>query len=256
MNPLDYMLSNTPTFLFTLIRTSSILMVAPIFGAINVPGRVKVGLVLGLTMLLTPLLADVPMPQNIISLVLAIASEVIVGAAIGLVIKFIFTGIEFAGQFASFEMGLSMASVYDPVSASQVTVIGRLMSILTVLIFLSFDGHLMMIIALQKSFELIPPYGYKLTAPFADNLLRFSGDIFMVGAKLAAPIIAILSFVNIGNGLLAKVVPQLNVFVVGFAIMIVVGFLMLSLMLPFFIDAIITLLHGMWNNVYTIIEVM
>jgi flagellar biosynthetic protein FliR len=250
------MLQHTPTFLFTLIRTSSILMVAPIFGAINVPGRVKMGFVIVLTLLLVPLIAPVPMPGSMLALVLAIASEVFVGAAIGLVIKFIFTGIEFAGQFASFEMGLSMASVYDPVSASQVTVIGRLMSILTVLIFLSFDGHLMMIIALQKSFELVPPYGFSFSAPFADTLLRFSGDIFVIGAKLAAPIIAILTFVNIGNGLLAKVVPQLNVFVVGFAVMIIVGFCMLTLMLPFFIEAITGLLEGMWNNVYEIIRVM
>ncbi len=256
MNPLNYLLLHTPTFLFTVIRTGSILAVAPIFGAINVPARVKMGFVLVLTMLLTPLMADVPMPQNMLSLVLAIASEVVVGAAIGLVIKFIFTGIEFAGQFASFEMGLSMASVYDPVSASQVTVIGRLLSILTVLIFLSFDGHLMMIVALRKSFELIPPYGFTFSGPFADSLIRFSADIFIIGAKLATPVIAILTFVNIGNGLLAKVVPQLNIFVVGFALMILVGFFMLSLMLPYFITAVTGLLEGMWNNVYTIMRVM
>jgi flagellar biosynthetic protein FliR len=256
MNPLEYMLQNTPTFLFTLVRTSSILMVAPVFGAINVPGRVKMGLVLILTMLLVPLITPVPMPGNMVALTLSIISEILVGAAIGLVIKFIFTGIEFAGQFASFEMGLSMASVYDPISAAQVTVIGRLMSILTVLLFLSFDGHLMMIIALEKSFELVPPYSFSFSAPFAETLLRFSGDIFMVGAKLAAPIIAVLTLINIGNGLLAKVVPQLNVFVVGFALMIIVGFLMLTLMLPFFVEAIIGLLEGMWNNVYAILRVM
>jgi flagellar biosynthetic protein FliR len=114
----------------------------------------------------------------------------------------------------------------------------------------------MMIIALEKSFELVPPYSFSFSAPFAETLLRFSGDIFMVGAKLAAPIIAVLTLINIGNGLLAKVVPQLNVFVVGFALMIIVGFLMLTLMLPFFVEAIIGLLEGMWNNVYAILRVM
>jgi flagellar biosynthetic protein FliR len=252
----DYITANTSTFLFVLIRTASILMVAPVFGALMIPGRVKMGLVFAIAMLLTPVIGYVPMPVSMVSLVISIAGEVLIGAAIGLVIRFVFIGVEFSGQLASFGMGLSMASMYDPVNATQITVIGRFMSIMMLLIFLAVNGHLMVIMALKKSFDVIPPYGFHLSGELAESMLLQSKEIFVLGVKFAAPMIAVLIFLNIAIGLMAKTVPQLNMFVVGFAVTILVGLLMLAFTLPVYETAIIAVIDEMWRGVFTIIKVM
>lgn len=244
------------TFLFVLIRTGSILMVAPIFGALMIPGRVKMGLVFAIAILLTPVIGYAPMPASMVSLAISVAGEILIGAAIGLVVRFVFIGVEFSGQLISFEMGLSMAKMYDPINAAQVTVIGRFMSILMLLIFLAVNGHLMVIMALKKSFDVIPPYGFHLNDALAESILLYSKEIFVIGVKFAAPVTAVLIFIKVALGLLAKTVPQLNMFVIGFAITILVGLLMLAFSLPVYEAAIVAAIDEMWGGVFAIMKVM
>src|SRR4030067_3572437 len=150
-----YLLANYSTFIFVLARTGSILMTAPIFGAFNSPMQVKLGLTLLLALLLTPLTPAVAPPQTLIGIMVSLAGEVLIGAAVGLAIKFVFTGIEYAGQVASFQMGIGMASADDPINSAQATGPGKPMSILTLLIFLTVNGHLTVIMALKKTLEVI-----------------------------------------------------------------------------------------------------
>lgn len=253
---MGFILDNTSTFLFVFLRTTSIIVAAPIFGAVNVPGRVKMGLGLIISMLMVPLIGHVPMPATGIELALGVAGEIIIGVIIGLATRFVFTGIEFAGQLASFEMGIGMATVYDPLNSAQVTVLGRMMSIFTLLIFLSVNGHLMVIMTLKKSFDLIPPYGFHLSDVLAENVLLFSREIFILAIKFAAPMIAILLFINLALGIMARTVPQLNMFVIGFSVTIGVGLLMLGLSMPVFESSIRSALEGMWNGVHALVRVM
>src|SRR4030067_3337925 len=155
MDITNYMLANYSPFIFVLARTGSILMTAPIFGAFNSPMQVKLGPPLLLALLLTPLTPAVAPPQTLIGIMVSLAGEVLIGAAVGLAIKFVFTGIEYAGQVASFQMGIGMASAYDPINSAQVTVLGKLMSILTLLIFLTVYAQPMVIMALKKTLEVI-----------------------------------------------------------------------------------------------------
>lgn len=256
MDITQYILANYSTFLFVLVRTGAILMTAPIFGAFNIPIQVKLGLILLIALLLTPLTPAVPMPQAMTGVIVSVAGEILIGAAIGLAIKFIFTGIEFAGQVAAFQMGIGMASAYDPINSAQVTVLGRLLSILTLLIFLTVNGHLMVIMALKKSFDVIPPYGFTLSGAFMENLLVFSKEIFILGLKFSAPVVAILMFVNIAMGIMARTVPQLNMFAIGFAVTISVGFVMLLISLPVFEDATLAVFDRMWQGVDNLMKVM
>lgn len=252
----DYITANMPTFLFVLIRTASILMMAPIFGALLVPARVKITLIFLIAMLLTPIIDSVPMPPSMLALALAITGELLIGMALGLVIRFVFVGVEMAGQVASFQMGLSMAKMYDPINAAQVTVMGRLMNIYMLLVFLAVNGHLMILMVLKKSFDKIPPYGFHLNDVFAETMLRHSREIFVLGVKFAAPVIAVLLFVNFAIGLLAKLVPQLNMFVIGFAITIPTGLLMVAFSMPVYKTVILKILDGMWGDVFAMLGMM
>ncbi|MBI5345199.1 MAG: flagellar biosynthetic protein FliR [Deltaproteobacteria bacterium] len=256
MDAASLILANSSTFLFVLVRTSAILMTAPVFGIFNIPMRVKAGLAFVISLLLTQMTGHVPMPSTITGLVISVGGELLVGASIGLVARFIFAGIEFAGQFASLQMGIGLASAYDPVHNAQINVLGKLLSILTLLLFLSVNGHLMVILALKKSFDVIPPYGFHLTGPFMENIVIFSKEIFILAVKFSAPVIAVLIFVNIGLGIMARTVPQLNMFAVGFAVTIPVGLIVMALSMPVFEEALLAAFDGMWEAVFELMKVM
>lgn len=256
MDITHYMLANYSTFIFVLVRTGAILMTAPIFGAFNIPMQLKLAFTLLLAVLLTPLAPAVDAPLTLTGVVVSLAGEVMIGAAVGLAIKFIFTGIEYAGQVASFQMGIGMASAYDPINSAQVTVLGKLLSILTLLVFLTVNGHLMVIMALKKSFDVIPPYGFTLSGSLMDRLIVFSREIFILGLKFSAPVVAILIFVNVAMGIMARTVPQLNMFAIGFAVTISVGFVMILISLPVFEDAAISVFDSMWRGVDNLLRAM
>lgn len=231
-------------------------MTAPIFGAFNIPMQLKLAFALLLAVLLTPLAPAAPMPQTLAGVVMSLAGEVMIGAAIGLAIKFVFTGIEYAGQVASFQMGIGMASAYDPINSAQVTVLGKLLSILTLLVFLTVNGHLMVIMALKKSFDVIPPYGFTLSGSLMDGIVVFSKEIFILGLKFSAPVVAILIFVNVAMGIMARTVPQLNMFAIGFAVTISVGFVMILISLPVFEGAATSVFDSMWRGVDNLLRAM
>lgn len=250
MEIIQFLLNNSSTFLFVFVRTTAIILAAPIFGAFNVPMHIKMGLSFLVALVLTPLIPNVPMPVSAISLLLGVAGEILLGVAMGLLVRFIFTGVEFAGQIASFQMGLGMANVYDPIHSAQVTVIGRLMSLLTLLLFLSVNGHLMVIMALKKSFESIPSYGFRLNGALMEQIVLYSKEMFVLAVKLSAPVVAILIFVNIALGIIARTVPQLNMFVIGFGITIAAGLIMIMISMPLFESSMLRIFDVMWEGIF------
>jgi len=137
-----------------------------------------------------------------------------------------------------------------------VTILGRMMSIITLLIFLSVNGHLMVIMALKRSFDVIPPYGFSLTPNLMETILVFSKEIFILAVKVAAPVIAILLFVNLSMGVMARSVPQLNMFVIGFAVTILAGFIVLLVSLSVLETSLISVFDTMWEGVFSMMKVM
>lgn len=256
MELVDFITANAPAFIFVLVRTASIILAAPIFGAVMVPMQVKMGLSLILTLAIVPIVGPVAMPQTMVGLALGFAGEMLIGLTIGMAIRFVFTGVEFAGQLASFQMGLGMASAYDPMNSAQTTVLGRLMSILMLLVFLSINGHLMVIMSLKSCFQAIPPYGFTLTGPLLENFVVFSKEIFILAVTFAAPVIAVLVFVNVSLGIMAKTVPQLNMFAVGFSVTISAGFLVIGVSMSIFDTALQEVFERMWIGVEAMIGVM
>lgn len=256
MDIIQYLLTNYSTFMFVFARTGGVLLMAPVFGAMNVPMQVKAGLSLLVSLLLTPLAGHVELPATMAGMVLGLAGEILIGVSLGLCIRFIFTGIEFAGQVSGFQMGIGMASAYDPMNSAQITVLGRMLNILTILIFLSINGHLMILMALGKSFEIIPPYGFHLSGALMEGIFDFSRSIFVLAVKFSAPVIAILIFVNLALGIMARTVPQLNMFVIGFAVTMMAGFIVLALSMPVFEGAVMAVFDSMWEKVFGLMRVM
>jgi flagellar biosynthesis protein FliR len=220
------------TILIPLVRILGFVAIAPFFGnqAISMPIKVAMGILLAT--IIAPAAPAMPI-VDLLSLggILIIAEQMIIGLAIGLMMQIIFSAIEMAGQVSGMTMGFGFATSYDPQSAGSTIVISQLMGILALLVFLSMNGHLIMISALLESF-----YAFPVTAEprMIDGMTIaiWGAKLFNISLQLSLPIVATLLITNLALGILTKSSPQLNIFGIGFPITLCVGFVVIMLMLP------------------------
>ena len=176
-----------------------------------------------------------------------IASEMLIGLILGMIARFLFGAVEFAGTVIGFQMGLGMAMVFDPQSQEQISLVGRFENTTATLIFLAMDGHLIVLQALVRSYSVLPPGGASINKPLVENLTELSASVFVIGLQIGAPLIVALFLANAVVGLLARSVPQIQVFVVGFPLTLMLGFLFLFFGMPFFAQAV----HQMFEKLDT-----
>ena len=220
------------TLLLVFVRVSVMLFVFPVFSAPQIPVMVRIGLA-GLTSFV--LFHAVPMTaplSNMGALVAAVASQVVIGLIVGFVAYLVFMGIQFAGEILDIQIGFAVANVISPQTQQQVTVIGELELTLATLVFLISNSHLLMLQGIGGSFHLLPLPYVNLDPSVAGNVVTFLEQAFWVVFQIAAPAAVALFIVNVALGLMARVAPQMNVFVVGFPLQIGVGLLMLAISVP------------------------
>lgn len=210
------------------LRVGGFIAAAPIVSAGTVPARIRVVLTLAITFLLAPA-ASVPAGLSIFSGagLVAAASELLVGVAIGLVVQLAFEAFSFGGQLVGMTMGLGFANLVDPVRGANTTVIGQFLMVLATLAYLSADGHLLLLGELANSFRALP-----IGRGAEDQGLLFAvvlrgATIFQAGLLIALPAVVALIIVNIALGVVTRAAPQLNLFGVGFPITLLAGYLVL-----------------------------
>ena len=206
----------------------------PILGTRNVPVRVKGGLSLLIAFLVLPSVTLAVPPVEILPLALAMAGEVLIGILMGFAGSLIFSGIQLAGQLIGFQMGFSVANVYDPISSAQVSIVAQLLNLVAILIFLGVNGHHVFIYGIAESYRIVAPLDFHFSGELTRQLVVLSKDIFIIGIKTGAPVIAMLLMISIGFGLIARTVPQVNILIAGFPIKIGVGLIGMGLTLPVF----------------------
>ncbi|HLY65431.1 MAG TPA: flagellar biosynthetic protein FliR [Chloroflexota bacterium] len=216
------------------VRVGAMLSSAPLLNGRAIPGVLKVGLALLLTFLLLPMNQGhfVEVPFEWLPLTLLVAKEIGVGAVIGFAANLVFSAMQVAGQFMGLQVGFTLANVIDPLFSDSVSLIDQLYVILASFIFLAIDGHHMLILAVQQSLDIVPLGAFHITGPFIDQLVVMTGGIFVAALRLALPITAALLLADVALGLMARTVPQINVFVVGLPIKIFVGFIVILVTLP------------------------
>jgi flagellar biosynthetic protein FliR len=187
----------------------------------------------------------------------AVAMEVTVGILIGLIASMIFMAVQLAGQLIDQELGLSLANVIDPITNQQVSVIGQLKLFVAVLIYLSIDGHHYLITGILKSFHTVPLVGFSVSQDFAiyvsDTLVQ---DLLKVAFVIGAPVVASVLLVTIAMGFMARVFPQLNIFIVGFSVRILVGMLVLLVSVSTFAVVMRKHLNDFNGTLYKVIDLM
>lgn len=224
---LNWSLNQFQAFIIVLTRVASILFLMPLLGTRYVPVMVKVGLALVVSLMLVPLVrvevnGALFEPLGFIFYLIA---ELMIGLILGLTVKLIFAGIQLAGEFMGYQMGLAMASMFDPQSGMNSTVVAEFNYLLGLLFFLSLDGHHWFFKTLVESFREISPGTLHLRESLYTYFVALSGKMFVIAVKLVAPVTAIILFTQIALGLTAKLVPQINLLMASFPLTIGLGLL-------------------------------
>lgn len=223
-------------FFLIFARISAVIMVAPVLGDKAVYRQAKLGLAALLTLGLFPLVKPaIPnIDLTLITAVVAMAQEIATGLIIGFFLQFLFAAVLMAGQFIGVDMGLAMATLLDPNSQTQISVIAQLMNLLALIAFILLDAHHFILQALSFSFKAIPVAGLHLTFEAMHILIKNAGLIFLIAIKIAAPAFVALFMTSITMGIAARAVPQMNIFFVAHPLRIGVGLASLITIMPLF----------------------
>ena len=234
-------------YLLVLARVGGLVTFAPFWGHKSTAKQVRVMLALALALVLTPVVAPrlPPPPADAISLLLLLASELLIGCAFGFVGRMVLSGLEIAAHIFTFQMGYSLVSTIDPATQSQVTALSVLAQMLVLLLLLAGDGHHWFLLATANSYQHVAPGHFVFTPTLAQLLLRLSADALAVGVALAAPAIVALLAVELALAIAGQVVPQLQVFVLSFPLKIIVGLWLVGGALFFLPGAVRTTLSAL-----------
>ena len=230
--------------IFVMVRVGSAFIAAPVFGNVSVPLPVRIALsgavgvlVLGTTTIQTP-----PSVFALATFV-AVAAEALVGLAIGFVLQIAFAAPLVAGEIIGGSMGIGFANMIDPNSGRSSPAIGQFLSILMTLLFLSLDGHLILVDMVVRSYRALPPGAAWLTAGQLRDIALFGGYAFLAGLLLALPVGFLLLCLNLAVGMLSRSAPALNLFAVGLPASLAVGVVALAMAFPVMGDYMLVIIQ-------------
>lgn len=221
-------------FLLLTVRLGAIVTSLPLLGSRQIPAQIKVLFTLMLSVGLYPLVQTQHgvVPQRLEHLGLVIVGEMLIGLAIGFVAQVLFAGIQLGGELMSQQMGLNIATIFDPHSAQQVSLMAHFQQVLAMLVFLAGSAHYWFIIAMAESLQSIPLAGFSASGAVLEVVLSLLGKACVIAIQLAAPVSAALLLATLALGIVARLVPQLNVFVLSFPVTFGIGLLILGISLP------------------------
>ena len=211
-------------FVLILIRLASFVFAAPFFNMANVPRKVKAGFALCLTVLVYSLFPDMTVEYNgMIDYAIIVVEEMIVGILLGAVTSFCVQIIMFAGKIIDMDIGISMAQLYDPTTRMQVGIMGNFYYYMLMLLLIISGMHRFLIEAIVETYNFIPIGGVKFGAGLYTTIIQFMSEYFVIGFRIALPVFATMLLLNCILAILARIAPQMNMFVVGMQLKIFVG---------------------------------
>jgi flagellar biosynthesis protein FliR len=229
----DQMYGWIAAFLWPMFRLLALISTAPLFSESTIPRRAKILLAAALSTVVSPTIGNIPAaPVYSYEGLLVVLNEIGIGVAMGFSMRLIFAAVQMAGEVIGLQMGLSFASFYDRSAGGQTMVLSRFLNIIATLMFLSLDGHLMMLAALVDSFQGVPLAGVPLSGHGWGVVARAGSMVFASGTLLALPMIAALLTLNLAMGILNRASPQLSIFAVGFPVTLLGGMVVMALCMP------------------------
>ncbi len=215
-------------FLLLFLRASFLVFFVPVVGSRSVPAFAKAGLALFLAYVAyVGRSVEVVFPETVVGLVLEVMRELLFGALVGFVARLVFDGIQLGGQYVGYMMGFSVVNVMDPQAETAMPLISHVENILAVLIFLVIGGHLWFMSAFFDSLKLFPLGKLSLSVKWSLYAVKLVGGIFVIAIKVNAPVFLVLFLIQLVMAVVARVIPQMNIFMVGFPVQIFVGMVLL-----------------------------
>jgi flagellar biosynthesis protein FliR len=251
---MDPILRRIDIFLLLFMRMMGLFTTAPIWSNRLVPVQIRVAVAFGAAVVVAPLFTSFPMPESLVSLGALAIRELLVGMVIGFVAALTFSAVQLAGQLLDINMGLSMVNLLDPMTNTQMPVMGNFLYILALLIFFSINGHHTLLRALMDSYAIVPLGSATLTAPLSEAVVRLGTNLFLIGFKVAAPVLAAVLLTTLALGMLNRAIPQMNVFVVGMPVQLAVGIFITMVFLPLFVTFLQVIFRGMSTDILTLLK--
>lgn len=238
--------------MFPLTRLLGLFASATLWSNRGIPVRIRLAAGLAIAMAVLPALPPMPaIPVDSWHALGVLAHQFLIGAAIGFTIRLVLAAVDLAGEMIGLQMGLSFAVFFNPTTGGQSSVVAEFLNLLTLLVFLALDGHLMLIKILVQTFQWLP-VGEATAAQGWLVIVRHASVMFVAGVLMALPMIATLLIANIGLGVLTRAAPQLNLFAVGFPVTLTVGFIVLLVSLSVLAPA----LHSLIEQGFSAIEAL
>jgi flagellar biosynthetic protein FliR len=225
-------------FFPVMVRVSGLVMAAPIIGGRGVPPQIRAGLTFVTALILYPALSIPPIPSTAAAYFAVVIRELLVGLGLGFAVTLVFSAIYLAGQLIDVPMGFGMVNVVDPQSGMQVPILAQFQYILAALIFFSVRGHHALLQALAASFALIPIGGGLPKGSLPGVIVQIFASMFYLGVRLSLPLVAGMVLADVALGIIARAVPQVNVFMLEFPAKILLGLLLLLVLLPGYVSVL------------------
>lgn len=234
--------------LWPFLRVLAVFTAAPLFSSKAFPLRARIALALFIAFAAQPSLQG----QPIISIagpeaVGAVIQQVGIGLAIGFTVRLVFAAVELAGEVVGFQMGLNFASFFDPSLNTQSSAVAKFFGQMAAFLFVVMNGHLMVLMAVIKSFEAFPVDQNFLEALKKMKLYDLGSDLFASGLWIALPMVGMLMFVNLALGIVSRVAPQMNIYAIGFPITLTVGLIGITATLPMMDQPLLALMERAIN---------
>lgn len=223
--------ASVSTFILVMGRVSGAVVASPFFRRGQVPMLVRTSLCLVLALFLSPLIGSGAMRLDL-AFPLRLTYEVLVGVFLGYLFNFVVSGVSMAGGVLDFEMGFGLAHAFDPYSGSYASILARFYLILAVLVFYLAGGHRLLVISLLASYRVFPAGSLVLPEIISTASAKAAAEVFVVAVKVAAPVLGALFVTDVVFGLVARSVPQLNVFVMGIPLKVLLGLLAVAVTMP------------------------
>jgi flagellar biosynthesis protein FliR len=229
-------------FVLVLCRVGGLFVLAPVFSGRMIPMQAKLIIAGAISFTMMPLVTATGVPQGL-AIVPVMVKEIVVGLAFALSLGAIGAAVQFAASILDTMIGFSYAALIDPVNQSPAAILGQVYSLFSVLVFLMIGGDRLMIMGVAKSYDLVPVGQIPSVARLGALATNSITQVGLVGLEIGAPVIIALVLVDIAFGLVARTVPQMNVFVVGLPGKILVGFAAIGASLAFVAGDLETLLQ-------------
>jgi flagellar biosynthetic protein FliR len=243
----DVLPADVTTLALVFSRVGTMVMVLPGLGEASVPPRARLALALALTLVMAPVAGGAYPPQGGGSVLLVtglIMSEIVIGLAVGLIVRMMLSAVQVAGNVIATQTGLAFSQTFDPSQGTQSALVSMFLTLLAVTLIFASELHHVLIAGIEHSFTLFPPGKIPPVADFMTLAIQTVSGLFATGLQMSAPFLVFGLIVYAGAGVIARMMPQLQVFFIAMPLNILAGFVILGLclstMMLWFLEAFAT----------------